>query len=534
MTGEGIMAGSVISNDEAEPRGFVGKLRVMVNKNFSNILSKEHWVYTLIFFVSVLVLSLFSLIESSLAVLTVVIFISTTLIIMFAILFVMSNMKSFESRILKCEMRTKLGWLGLVSLISFGIFIVLYLVSLPLGAGFRLEAVLPIVYSVVFVGWNFIQIFFIRKGLEGVSSRMEGRFIKESMNVDDKKKVSRPMVVLSMIGPIAGQAGLVTILFVNPNNTIDTLQSSAIGVLILGLWMIGMFLVLIIAMFNIRATHNLTIKHGTPSVFAPVLHALFWFYIIYRSYAFIVAMNKSLAGIGEMTVSDRLVDSIFIVVSLFLLFKGLGSKLKRTSFFTKHTLPFMAYLLSMIVVMGRISLILGIPVGGALVPLSQSIIAAVNNLMMMSVAIIFYFIYFKNKLEDLHYLEKDTYSVREVNEILGDFLGVLKDERFLTNDYSAEKALVEFLLTKDLQLDGDEDGGDGGGGSDGDIQPLHTIQDEEGTGGARGNVNGSKSGAIVPPVEEQDPVESKYPLEKPSKIDDKGSNEENDDDGNVD
>ncbi|MBD3186016.1 hypothetical protein GF325_04225 [Candidatus Bathyarchaeota archaeon] len=496
------------------------KLLDYFNDNFSNVLSNEHWMYTVIFVLGAFVLAILSLFQGNVAVLTVATFISTILAFTFGILFVLSNMDSFREKILHASIKKRAIWLLISSGIATGIFISIYIPSLSLPDDFRLEIILPISYMLVFFGWNFIQIFFIRKGMETISTKVENWAFQHAKNEKEETSRSYPFLIIGIFAPVAFFVTIVIIFFIYPAGTIASLLANPFGIIVLSLWMLGIGLLLTVASLNLFATHRMTIQHGTPTIFGSLLHMFFWIYVVYRSYSFISATNNFFAGVDALSNLDKFIDILLMLASLFLLFKGLGNKLKRSSFFNKDNLPFIAYVFALIVVMGRISLVLGIPSSGVITPLSQSLVAAMNNLLMMSVAIVFYFLYFKPKLEELNYVEKDTYTLHEVNELLDDFRRRMVHVGHISGE-QGRSTLQEFLKDHELVLPEDEETGDG-------MRPARQEKDKDTPITQDGEVNtdvesgrtgdgDTGDGNDTPNPSDQD----KYPMEKPKKKNEK-------------
>ncbi len=447
-----IAAGEVV-NANAAPAGkpvspALVKLQEYLAKNFSNVFSETHWPYTLVFFIAAVFLAFLQFFKG-VATLTVGLFVATSFIITFGIFFALSNLKSLEPHIIKGATRKKLSIFLLVLAISMGITIIGFITSSILPPQYHFDIALPVAFIIVYFGWNFIQIFFIKNGLEIVSMKAEKRAFRNLATVESKRSSASTVVWLSIFAPFGMQIGILAFLLGGSTDTVANLWSNVVGQIVFMSWFGGTFFLLVIASLYILAIHRQTVKHDTPSVFAPLMHLLFYVYILFRGFGFINAMSKAILG-QTTSFIDQVLDAILLVFTLLLLFKGLGSKLSKTSVFTLNNLPFIAYMFATVVIMGIMSLVLGISVGGSTVPIPQGLVSAINNLMMMSVAVIAYFLYLKRKLMQEDYLERDNYSAHEVSVLLGGFVDELTRRNPSVDKISTRAILDAYLLSKEL------------------------------------------------------------------------------------
>ncbi|MHA1369649.1 MAG: hypothetical protein ACTSWN_09195 [Promethearchaeota archaeon] len=431
------------------------KLYDFMNENFSNVFSREHWVYTVIFFLFSIFLAFLQLFQKSNSdiLAKVSLFVSATLVVTYYFMFMIVSL-GHEKYILHCRNWQKV----VVFLVMFGSSLILiglgYYITRDFPVQYRFEIAVPFLYVAIFFAWNFIQIFYIRKGFEDIAFKIEEQAYKPKMKPRSKVFISAAHHIFAIIIPFIGQAVLLIYLTLYDESFMKNLViDNTFGQIIYFSWALSSFILLGLGSAYLYMLYRSTIRHDTPSVFAPAMHLLFWIYILFRGFCFINAIQKAFA-FEKLSYYTVIVDALIMIISLFLLFKGLGKKLSRVSLFTKNNLPFIAYLFATIIVMGQISLILGVLNSGTFpIQVPLPIISATSNLMMMSIAIIYYFLYLKRKLMQENYLEKDTFMTHEVIKFLSEYNQIIKNNLEILDEGFVDSTLKNYLLEKNLVLE---------------------------------------------------------------------------------
>ncbi len=514
--------GPIAQGKPAKPRSKAAEqITKFVNDNFSNVFSITHWVYTLCFFVMALFIAIMRFVPDSLL---FTLYVATSLVLEFFILFVISSWDASAMLVLGGTAFRRLLLFIVLFGASIGITALAFYGSKSFPVQYQLDTMLPVLYMLLFFGWNVIQIFFIKKGIEDMSAKVEQKAFKGETSTEGKKDKGVAFLALGLVVPFGMFIGVLALLFFDDTSSGYLLWNHPLGQVVFIAWLAGMVILLGAASFNAMVLYKQTVKHETPSVFSSVVHMLFLVYILFRSYQFINALGKSFQDPNQgMSLASDLLDACIMVLTLLLLFKGLGSKLSRASLFNKNNLPFMTFLFSSAVIMGNMVLVLGIQVGGAAVKVPQATVSAVNGFMMMAVAVIYYFLYLKHALMRRDQLEKDTYSLHEVQRLFVEYTDTVAGR------YAMEKAglradMERFLLEHEIDVPAPD-------------RVASTIQEGTATppaAPAAAPDKGRKAGffdGIVKPAPapangaakgDEKPVVSKYPLEQPKKVDDEG------------
>ncbi len=494
-----------------------------LNSNFSGVFSSTHWVYTLIFFIMAIFIAILRFFDGSLL---FALYVATSLVFTFFILFVIASSDASAPLVVQGSNLKKLLLFLLLFGISVGISVLAFYGSENFPVQYQFETMLPVLYMLIFFGWNVIQIFFIKKGLEDISTKVEQKVFKGETSSAGKNDKGVAFLVLGILVPAGMLAGVIALLFYDDTSSGFLLWNHPIGQVVFIAWIAAMVLLIGASSFNALVLYRQTVKHETPSVFSSIVHMLFLVYILFRSYQFINAAGKSFQDPAQqMSWANDLLDACIMVLTLLLLFKGLGSKLSRASLFSKNNLPFMTFLFSTVVIMGNMVLILGINVGGSAVKMPQALVSAINGFMMMAVAVIYYFSYLKRALMQRNQLEKDNYSLHEVQKLFVEYTDTIAG-RFATEKAGLRAELERFLLSHEIDVPTYSPEPPATPKTSGAALASPTPATSHGKkasffdGIASAETEpGPKSPAA--PAEEK-PVVSKYPLEQPKKVDDDG------------
>jgi hypothetical protein len=488
-------------------------------------------VYTIIFFVMALFIAILGIREIKQTfpnVLLFALYVATSLVFTFLILFAISSADASAPLVVQGSNLKKLLLFLLIFGLSVGITVLAFYGSESFPVQYQFETMLPVLYMLIFFGWNVIQIFFIKKGIEDISVKVEQKAFKGETSSEGKKGKGAAFLLLGIIVPAGMLVGVIALLFYDETSSGNILWTHPIGQVVFIVWIAAMVLLLGTSSFNALVLYRQTVKHETPSVFSSLAHMLFLIYIFFRSYQFINALGKAFQNPSQsMSWANDLLDAVFMVLTLLLLFKGLGSKLSRASLFNKNNLPFMTFLFSTVVIMGNMVLVLGINVGGTTTQLPQAVVSAINGFMMMAVAMVYYFFYLKRALMQRDQLEKDNYTLHEVQKLFVEYTDTIAG-KFAMEKAGLHSEMERFLLSNEIDVPTYSleppatPKTSGVAPASPAPAPSHRIKAGFFDGIASAEKEpGSKSPAATA---EEKPVASKYPLEQPKKVDDDGDN----------
>jgi hypothetical protein len=423
---------------------------------FHKIFSPKHLMYTIVFFLVILIITILSLSPApNLG--NAVLFFATTFSLTFLILMVigifpqthpylLSSVKKFEPK-------------KIVSLsVSLGISLIITLVYFLLGSSSQLpiqfmgwDFLLPSFFIIIYFGWNIVQIFFLRVLFEDFSTKMNERII---INKDDIKKneyKSMVFLIISLIIPILIQIatfyGLISFFEpLNPSDPIDSLYW------FFG-WNISMYILIFLISWRLIVLFIKGVKNGTPNIFLSVFHILIWLYIWYKSFSFIYSFRSATQNLG-IDIFRVLIDILLMSFTAILVLKGLGDKLYRFKIFNQNNIAFFLFAFTILYIEGQVIMILGAgSISGTYTSRSQ--VNLVNNFLILLVTIIFYWWYSEYILERNGLIFKKNFKKDEVIKIVQDFKSYLENSGALVTNKISKWEFENFLIKEKLKTKGE-------------------------------------------------------------------------------
>lgn len=444
---------------------FFKKLMDWVNVKFSNVFSASHWIYTILFFAGAVFLAILRFFSGSM---NIGLFAATTLLFTFLLLFCFASINKTAPYILEGPIKRRAIMFVIFLAASLGLVILLwyeldYLKTIPENyylfqedtTSGKTMGMLTIIYIFVFFLWNVIQVYYLVKGIDGISSKAEAKIF--GSNITPEQKLSRGMtwLVVGIVVPIGVQVVILLLLFLDNSGTAPMIgDPQGLGQIIFAVWFGAICLMLVAASLNAFRLYKQTVKHDTPSVLLSFTHMIFIVYVLYRGYQFINSvgkyyLNTTSSGSASDQYIDEAINTILLILALLLLFQGLGSKISKLSLFSRKNVPFFAYMLATVFIMGQVALLI------LLQGFKQSdtaIVSALNNMLMMAVSMIYYYIYLKRKLMQGEYLERDNYSSYEIQGMFNQYTSMLLNEFSSMDAAKVNDKLKEFLQAKEIAM----------------------------------------------------------------------------------
>lgn len=434
---------------------YVTKFKEIIDKNFHKIFNESHFLYTVLFFFSALIISLISLLDVE-SIGNTVLFLATTMALTFIFLMIFSRIPQLEKYFFSTEKnfdKNKI-YMFLLCLAPSLVIMILYFV---LGASANLsieflgwDLLLPPILIIIYFGWNIIQIFFIKTGFEEISLKVNNKVMPSEYETDKQLTVMIIFLVIALIIPILMQVGSLLGLWETfaPENGKDPEEPFYWFMA----WNIGMFI--IIGITSIRLIF-LTIKskrNETPNIFSPMFYILIWILIWYRSFSFIRAFSGEIETGGADTFS-AIGDILLLVFTAIMVLRSLGGKISPSKFISENNLPFLLYAFTLLYIEGQVILLTGAgQLTGVFSDTNQ--IKMLTNVLVLAVTLAFYMWYSKYILERKNLIMRSHYTREEVIFVLGRYTRYL-DKRKILSPGEMENAMFQtFLANEKLKLKG--------------------------------------------------------------------------------
>lgn len=428
------------------------KITDRISKLFHKIFEPSHILYTITFFIIVIMISLLGFIANPI-IGNVLLFIASTFSLTFIFLTifgVVPNLKSYLFSPDKKFDRKKI----LSLIIAFGIstviiafyFIFTSLTEFPIQF-LRWDYILPYFFIGIYFGWNIIQIFFIKAGFEQYSIKVDNWVLKDKEDFKQNQFLSSIFLFLALAVPILIQIGtyfgFIDYFEANPGDPFDPL-------LWFNGWNIAMFVVIVIISWRLITIYIKSQRNQTPNVFSSIFYILIWIIIWYRSFSFINSF-RSVAQAGGIDFFRILMDILLMIFTTIMVLKGLGTKVSRFRILNEDNLAFLLFAFTILYIEGQIVMITG---AGALTGsfADRNQISMLNNFLILVVTISFYWWYSEYTLERKGLILRKAFKPEEVIVVVKDFKEYLINSGALDANKISDSEFQNFLQKNKLNI----------------------------------------------------------------------------------
>jgi hypothetical protein len=345
--------------------------------------------------------------------------------------FLFSEEKRFE--------RNKIiGFFG-TYLISFIITLIYFLLGSSTNLTvefFGWDVLLPILFIVIFFGWNLLQILFLRSGIETLSEKIEGKILPDYESLEKKEKVSVIIVICAVIIPILLQIALLFAF----SPSFSTLGGEVYTWFII--INIVMFIIIGITSWRLISLYIKSKANNTPNIFSPFFYTFIWLYLSYRTFSFL----NSLQGAGNVgaDIFTAFMDILLMILTAILVLRSLGGKLFGATIFDENNMPFFLYAFTMLYIQGQIIMITG---AGNLIGVfsDQNQVDMVNNFLIIVITVGFYLWYSSFMLQRKGLIERTLFTRDEIIKILKDYREHLDNLGYIKTQDLGKAELKTFL-----------------------------------------------------------------------------------------
>ena len=387
-----------------------------------------------------------------------VLFFATIASLMFLILMIVGIFKRAESYLFSKE-RNEYFHKLLAIILSLGLSFIILLLYFVFGRSDQIlieflgwDILLPVMYVIIYFGWNLGQIFFLRITFENLAIKANEKLLKNDASINRNKSLSIIFsviaVAVTLLIQISSNFGFISLFEpVNPSDPLDPLFAFYA-------WNIFMYLLIGVLTYRLFQLQRLSIKNETPNVFLSVFHILIWILIWYRSFSFIYSFRSVESNLG-VDLLRVLTDVILMTLTSFLVLRGLGAKIYRFKLFNQNNLPFFLFAFTILYVEGQVIMIIG---GGSISGLytSRTQINLVNNFLILLITVIFYWWYSKLTLERQNLIPKSLFTQEDVAKIVWDFKEHLENSGALAINKVDEYEINNFLKNKKISTKGNQ------------------------------------------------------------------------------
>ncbi|MHA2215643.1 MAG: hypothetical protein ACXACY_06900, partial [Candidatus Hodarchaeales archaeon] len=376
---------------------------------------------------------------------SVILFLATTFSLTFIFLMFEGLIPQLEKYIFSPEKKfdlRKFVFFFVNYLISLALILPYFLLSPDIDTDFlRWDIALPVVFIVIYFGWNLIQIFYLRIGFEDISVKTEDKLVNSLGPSKTKELVDVVMLVLALAIPALLQLGMFfgfLDAFVQSNEELGLVIFTTI-----------MGIIIISTSWRLITLFHRSRKMNSSNSYMSMLYILIWLILTFRSFSYLNSMKN--VSTQEVDILSSLIDIMLMVVTALLVLRSLGEKVYDSMLFNLNNLPFFLFSFTLLYIEGQIILITG---AGSLTGFfgDRNQINLANNALIILVTLIFYWWYSEHSLEKKGYIVRKRFDHEDVVHVILDFKKFLEDNNALDSSKIGEPEIHGFLNLQKIQI----------------------------------------------------------------------------------
>jgi len=305
------------------------------------------------------------------------------------------------------------------------------------------DVLLPGLFIIVYFGWNIIQIFFLKRGFEDISDKINDK-ISIKYGISKKKELIHFFfIILALIIPILIQLG----------TFFGFLPEFAPGgdrVLFIGCNIV-ILLILIITSWRLITLYQRSRKNNSTNTFSSIFYILIWIILWFRSFSFFNSFLNITQASTDPDIISSLIDILLLVFTSIMVLRGLGEKVYDSFIFNANNMPFFLYAFTLLYIEGQIIMITG---AGTLTGIfaNRNQINLYNNFLIIIITVIFYWWYSEYSLERKGFIIRKHYQPEDVVLVLNDFKDFLVNNNALDTDKIGDDKIQDFLRSRNLEI----------------------------------------------------------------------------------
>ncbi|MFW9999586.1 MAG: hypothetical protein ACFE9Q_06885 [Candidatus Hodarchaeota archaeon] len=429
---------------------FGAKIQATLDKYFHKIFNNSHFLYTIIFLLSSLLISLLSLIPNQI-VGNLILFLATVLAITFILLMVEGLIPQLNNYLFGIEKRFD-KWKLICFTINFFIGFFIVLPYFLVGTSSKLtiqflgwDVILPAIFIIIYFGWNLVQIFFLRRGFDDVSDKLHDKIIDKYGVSKKKELICLLFLILALIVPILIELGT----FFGFLPEFSSVGEGARTLFIASSLVV--LIILIITSWRLITLYQRSKKISSTNAYSSMFYILIWILLWFRSFSFFNSLLNITQAQTQPDIVSGLIDILLLVFTAIMVLRGLGEKVYDSILFNSNNMPFFLFAFTVLYIEGQIIMITGAgSLTGVLADRNQ--INLINNFLIILITVIFYWWYSEHSLERKGFLIRKRYYPEDVALVLKEFNEYLVDKRFLDKEKVGIEELQNFLVMKNIKI----------------------------------------------------------------------------------
>ncbi len=427
----------------------MSKIQAFLDKNFHKIFNNSHFLYTTVFLISSLLIALLSFIPGQVMG-NVILFLVANFSLTFIFLMFEGLIPQLEKYLFSTEKKfdlRKLIFFLVNFLISFVLILIYFLAGSSTQSAIQFlswDVVLPVIFVVIYFGWNVIQIFYLKIGFENLSVTTDEKILDKLGMGKTKELVDLVMVILALVIPILLQLGTFFGFLEDFNNTSEDLTLFIAFNFIIGL-------VIIFTSWRLGTLFYRSKKISSSNSYSSTFYILIWLVIWFRSFSFLNSLKGVIQSSPDMDIISRLIDILLMIITALLVLKSLGDKIYDSIIIKVNNLPFFLFAFTLLYIAGQIIMVTG---AGSLTGVfaNANQINLINNFLIILITVSFYWWYAEHSLERKGFIMKKKLYPEDVALLINDFKEFLEIRGALNSDKVDESDIQNFLGSRNIKI----------------------------------------------------------------------------------
>lgn len=405
-------------------------------------------MYTIAFLLFSLLIALLSFIPDP-NVGNVILFLATVVSITFIFLMFESLIPQLDKYFFSPEKKFDLRKL-ILFLVNFFISFIIVLIYFLNATSTQMQiqflgwdVLLPGLFIIVYFGWNIIQIFFLKRGFEDISDKVNDK-ISIKYGISKKKEIIHLFfLILALIIPILIQLGTFF-------GFLPEFAPEGDRVLFIGCNIV-ILLILIITSWRLITLYQRSRKNNSTNTFSSIFYILIWIILWFRSFSFFNSFLNITQASTDPNILSSFIDILLLVFTSIMVLRGLGEKVYDSFIFNANNMPFFLYAFTLLYIEGQIIMITG---AGTLTGIfaNRDQINLYNNFLIIIITVIFYWWYSEYSLERRGFIIRKHYNPEDVAFVIQDFKEFLVNNNALDTNKIGEDKIQDFLRSRNLEI----------------------------------------------------------------------------------
>jgi hypothetical protein len=310
------------------------------------------------------------------------------------------------------------------------------------------DVALPVIFLFIYFGWSIVQIFYLKIGFEDISIKVDDKISDKHGTSKTKELIDLILLIVALSIPVLLQLatffGFLSDFTPGPSDPQEPL-----------IWYTGcniiILVIIIIISWRLITLFYKSRKIGSSNSYSSMFYILISLLLWFRSFSFLNALRGAVQASSQGEVITRLIDILLMIITAFLVLKGLGDKVYDSIILKTNNMPFFLFAFTLLYIEGQIIMVTG---AGSLTGVfaDRNQINLITNFLVILITVGFYWWYAEHSLERKGYIMKKRFYPEDIVLIVNDFKDFLNTRGALDSNKVGESEVQNFLDAKNIKI----------------------------------------------------------------------------------